>query len=293
MDCILIPAEHYISTPNDINVHYCALHEDNEWHKHDFIEIAYVLSGKGAHEIEGEITPISRGDIFFINTGTPHRYHNDDKFPLVICNCIFLPSVLTREFSSGEHFIGVAYRYLFSSPFEDAPGAQTHICLHETSGAIASILDEMHEEYSEKRNGYRQIMKADLHRLLIRLFRLSREEHPSAQDNTVYPNLVVQSAIAYMKNRCEQDIRCEDLAAHTYVSPSYLARVFKQITGKTVIRVLQEIRMEKSCKLLRETDLAIYEIATRCGYTDMKYFYSLFTRIVGKTPGAYRNEKRP
>jgi AraC-like DNA-binding protein len=291
MDVCLLNATDFLENETDINVHRITLDVSSYLHRHDFVELAYIASGKGMHEIDGILSCVSCGDVFLINTGVPHRFISDDHHHLLIYNCIFLPVVLQREFSSGENFIQMAYNYLFRS-FSFPKQSKTYLKLSDNGNTIASILEEMYLERSEQQDGYRQMLKANLYRLLISLFRLLRNDSHSTRDSTVYPKLVVENAMAYMHNHCERDIRCQELAEHTYVSSSYLARIFKQITGKTVISVLQDIRIEKACRLLCESDASIADIASLCGYADRKFFYSLFSRLVGVTPSAYRIECR-
>ena len=288
MDYPVLSASEYLLTPTDINVHRVTLEHASDLHRHDFVELAFIASGKGMHEIGGALSSVMRGDVFLIRAGTLHRFISDEKYSLLIYNCIFLPDLLKRELSSGEHFIQMAYQYLFTS-FSLQESQSSYLHLHDSGTAVVSILDELYDERCEEADGYRQMMKASLHRLLITLFRLSRNDARITQDSTVYPKLVVENAIAYMRNRCHTDLRCEDIARHTYVSPSYLSRMFKQVTGKTVIAVLQDIRIEKACLLLRESRFSVSKIAADCGYADIKFFYSLFVRLVGMTPGAYRD----
>ena len=290
MEIELLKSTEYISSSTDINVHSVLLDRPSRIHVHDFVELAYIASGKGRHEIDGKILTVTRGDFFLINSGVPHRLIPDENRPLLVHNCIFLPGVLQRELTSGENFIEVAYRYLFSS-FSDFSEKPSYLALHDSNNLIVSILNEMESECDNRIEGYRQMLKADLYRLLISLFRLIRSDSHYSKDPLVYPSLVVESAIAYMRNHCETDISCEDLAARNYVSSSYLARAFKNIKGKTIINVLQDIRIEKACSLLADKDLSITEIASMCGYKDMKYFYSLFYRKTGVTPGKYRDNK--
>ncbi len=289
MDVVLLKAANNLENETDINVHRITLDGSSELHRHDFVELAYIASGKGMHEIDGSISRVSRGDVFLINTGVPHRFISDDHHSLLIYNCIFLPVVLQREFSTGENFIQVAYNYLFRS-FSLQTQSSPYLKLSDSSNTIASILEEMYQERSEQQNGYRQMLKANLYRLLISLFRLFRSDSHSVRDSTVYPKLVVENAMAYMRNHCERDLRCQELAEHTYVSSSYLSRMFKQITGKTVIAVLQDIRIEKACRLLCESDASVAHIAASCGYADIKHFYSIFSRLTGVTPGVYRSQ---
>ncbi|MBQ8439565.1 MAG: helix-turn-helix transcriptional regulator, partial [Clostridia bacterium] len=49
-------------------------------------------------------------------------------------------------------------------------------------------------------------------------------------------------------------------------------------------------RMEKSCELLKSTDLPVIEVAERCGYPNLSNFNRMFLRIVGTSPSRYRKE---
>lgn len=51
---------------------------------------------------------------------------------------------------------------------------------------------------------------------------------------------------------------------------------------------LQKLRIDEVCKQLQDSNMPVAEIANRCGFHDMKYFYLAFKRATGKTPGAYR-----
>ncbi|MBQ6596791.1 MAG: helix-turn-helix transcriptional regulator [Lentisphaeria bacterium] len=51
---------------------------------------------------------------------------------------------------------------------------------------------------------------------------------------------------------------------------------------------LLNLRMQKACRLLRNADLRIYEIANLCGYCNELYFCRVFAKSNGMTPQAYR-----
>ena len=49
-------------------------HEDEaDYHCHDHVEVAYVLSGTGKYRIEDEIVDISEGDFIVFNAGVHHQ----------------------------------------------------------------------------------------------------------------------------------------------------------------------------------------------------------------------------
>lgn len=56
---------------------------------------------------------------------------------------------------------------------------------------------------------------------------------------------------------------------------------------------VQQKRIEKSCKLLAETDLPISSVMIEAGYYDAKTFYGLFKRVMGLTPMQYRTKMQP
>ena len=55
---------------------------------------------------------------------------------------------------------------------------------------------------------------------------------------------------------------------------------------------LQQRRIEAACRLLESTDLSVYEIARRVGYSDSSALSRVFTRSLGAAPAQYRNQFR-
>ena len=51
---------------------------------------------------------------------------------------------------------------------------------------------------------------------------------------------------------------------------------------------LREARVRKACQLLRESSMAVVDIAYACGYSDPKYFSKCFKQDTGMTPKQYR-----
>ena len=53
---------------------------------------------------------------------------------------------------------------------------------------------------------------------------------------------------------------------------------------------VQHVRIDKVCKLLRQSDLPVEQIAKQAGYSNTKYFFVLFKKYTGKTPSQFRSE---
>lgn len=65
-------------------------------------------------------------------------------------------------------------------------------------------------------------------------------------------------------------------------------RRFLAATGQTPSAYLQQLRVERARELLELTRLAIDDVAWKVGYSDVSAFRKIFLRIVGLSPGAYR-----
>ena len=100
---------------------------------------------------------------------------------------------------------------------------------------------------------------------------------------------LVEKVKALVDTGFADDASLETIAAQVYLSPCYLSVIFKRETGMTFKNYLIQVRIEKSKKLLADTDLKIYEVAEKVGYTDTRYFSEIFQRSTGKTPSQYRS----
>jgi len=78
------------------------------------------------------------------------------------------------------------------------------------------------------------------------------------------------------------------LAERLQVNASYLSSLFKLEIGQTFTQLVTYMRMEEAKRLLTDTDLKIYQICEKVGYTDHAYFSRIFKMNVGVSPFEYR-----
>lgn len=67
--------------------------------------------------------------------------------------------------------------------------------------------------------------------------------------------------------------------------------LFKKYTQMTIFEYLVEKRMNEAKRILRSTDIKIYEVAKSVGYSSNTYFSTAFKKNVGVTPQQYRDGK--
>lgn len=85
---------------------------------------------------------------------------------------------------------------------------------------------------------------------------------------------------------CER-VDVEGLAATVGLSPHYLMRIFRKVTGHSLHAHISRQRAERAAALLREGQ-SILDAAASVGFESTSAFYSAFTRTLGMPPGEYR-----
>ncbi len=78
------------------------------------------------------------------------------------------------------------------------------------------------------------------------------------------------------------------LAAHAHMAPRTFARRFVSETGTPPLRWLLAARLDRARELLESTDLAVDQVADRCGLGSPSNLRLHFRRTLGTTPTAYR-----
>ena len=98
----------------------------------------------------------------------------------------------------------------------------------------------------------------------------------------------ITSVIDYIENNLDKEIKIEDLAYMTHLHPNYFIRFFKSQTRMSPIAFITNMRLNKSCRLLKHTDMPVGQIASSVGIPDYSYFSRQFKKITGYTPSEYR-----
>nr|WP_249316549.1 AraC family transcriptional regulator [Bacillus sp. FJAT-50079] len=100
----------------------------------------------------------------------------------------------------------------------------------------------------------------------------------------------IHQAKAWINNNLSENITIKKLADHVYLNPTYFCEYFKAQTGDTVLNYVTKKRLHEAKELLEKTDLKIYDVATRVGYQDTKYFSRLFKQWTNQSPSQYREK---
>lgn len=103
-------------------------------------------------------------------------------------------------------------------------------------------------------------------------------------------NPTIQKIFQYVEEHYGENIRTADIAAHVLLNPSYFGLFFKKHTGDIFTNYLRRFRMEKSCELLKNTDMKIAAVADHVNYKNTTHFYKHFSEEYHMTPAEYRKQ---
>lgn len=122
---------------------------------------------------------------------------------------------------------------------------------------------------------------------LTRLCQELTEQVSGVQSN--HSAAVIQNCLEYIeKNYGDPELTQEAMARTLFFSPGYFGCMFKACTGESFVPYLNSLRIEKAKRLLETTNLRVYEIASRTGFADVRYFIRVFNKHVRMSPNRYR-----
>ena len=127
--------------------------------------------------------------------------------------------------------------------------------------------------------------------LLLILHYVEQECRSERQD--IRPrNETVEQICAYLAANYQQKFSLTDVAARFYLSPYYLSRLFRRVTGQSIVDYINGRRIEAAQRLLESTDLNISAVAEQTGFASAAHFRRVFRETMGTGPLQYRKSHR-
>lgn len=256
-------------------------------HWHVEAELIAVSDGEGIFSCNGKNIRLTAGQGIFFNSGSLHGCR-----PAESGKCVIHSIVAHPRFIAGEMDNAMWNRYIL-------PVINNHsfdVCrLDDTepwkSRAI-SLIQQAWNDIRLEADGYEFSARSCLSELWLLLWQ-NMEKDGSADSGTALKNLArTKRMLEFIENSYAQEIRTEDIAASAAISVSECQRCFKNVVGKTPNTYLNELRLQKACDYLANTELPVARVAELCGYYDNSYFGKLFRREKGTSPAKFRAQYR-
>ncbi|MEE2690621.1 MAG: AraC family transcriptional regulator [Pseudomonadota bacterium] len=98
----------------------------------------------------------------------------------------------------------------------------------------------------------------------------------------------VKRVVAYMRERLDEEIGLDELAALVNLSRFHFCTAFRKATGRTPHQQLMLLRVGEARRLLTIPELPVTEIALAVGYQTPSAFAAAFRKVTGATPTDFR-----
>lgn len=95
---------------------------------------------------------------------------------------------------------------------------------------------------------------------------------------------------ALIEARLDEALTIETMAAEAGLSPFHFARAFRVSTGDSPHRFVLGRRIARARRGIDRGE-TLAQVASRCGFASQSHFTARFRKIVGVTPGQYRQER--
>ena len=252
------------------------------WHWHEALELNLVLEGSVKVCTPAQVLTFQKGEAFFINSNILASMEGQPD--CIMDSHLFHPVFLSGHFKSVFETKYVSpvtqNRHLELVPLRPDSGTQQKLI-----GKLRqlSVLQAQADTEFQTRN------------LLSEIWLLLLEAIRSA-DSSVYTVAKNQdrilSMLAFIQENYAEKLTLEQIAAAAAVSTRECLRCFRTCIRQSPMEYLMDYRIQAAKKFLESTDLTVTEIALRCGFNSSSYFTKQFHRLCGKTPAAYRKERR-
>lgn len=212
------------------------------------------LQGKSLFLHQGKTLSVTRGDVLYIPRGCSYTQEGTDEEIVYI------------------HFD--AY-----SPLAD----NIRILSTPDPDRVCVLFARCAEEYTKKEKNYQYRCLSVLYEILSMgdlTCPESTKEHP-----------LIEMLCSYMDaNITSPQFSIDALCHSAGISRAYCDQLFKAQFHQTPIQYITCRRIEKAKLLLLSEHYSNEEIASLCGFGDVKYFYVVFKKMTGMTTRQYKNQ---
>ncbi|MBK8806738.1 MAG: helix-turn-helix domain-containing protein [Bacteroidales bacterium] len=250
-----------------------------DWHTHPEFEILYIIEGFGSRIIGDSVSSFGEGMLMLIGSNVPHLIKSDAKSiknkqlifqfseKLIAKDILYFEEFKSISTLIYNSYYGIDFPIEFSKSLLNKLINLTNI----KSEKVVSNLFEILEDLS----------LCDNYTTVTTL--------PYKTDNT--ENTRIGKVYNYVLNNYMQEITVDKAAKLLNLSKPAFCNYFKKKVNKRFTEFVNEIRINKACILLKETDKNISEISYEVGFVNISYFNRYFLKLKNITPLKYRINK--
>lgn len=257
-------------------------------HWHDELEFLMVTKGKAVLRVNVNDYELRAGEAVFVNTGEMHSGYMTQSE-----GCTFKAVVFHADILGGgsidpiqEKYIRPLLRQEHAVPVRLTAGT-------EAERDLLAMLVQVFEANQNKSPLYELITKGLLQLIVSKLILLGGPGYREPSLPADHQKLErLKTVVEYIQANYSRPIRLGDLAALISVNESYFCRFFKELTAKSPLEYMNQVRVQKAAVLLKAGSEKVMDVALDVGFNNLSYFIGVFKRYFGCTPSEYRKRDK-
>jgi AraC-like DNA-binding protein len=256
--------------------------------RHDYFELAYLCHGLASLEIQDRSIPLRKSDLAVVGSTLYHRFECRSDPPVTLAVLFFEPDLIRAD--------GGPDNAEYLTPFLLQDAEFPHVIAAETGipNQVFDLMQRIRTELPAATPRARLAVKTYLKMILILLL-----NQYASYAGTVETFQRQQRALERLRPLFEhlekhfgEPIQVHEAARICGMSESHFMSFFKRTTGQSFMAYLNHCRIERAQELLLTTDMAMCDISELMGFCDQSYFGTVFRKLVGTSPAAYRAKTR-
>jgi len=253
---------------------------------HEYLEITYVIDGKGLLNVENQKYIFNKDDIIIIGPHELHtffKYHDQD---FTIMSLIFMPEIIYKP---GDN----EFDFKYLSPFFYRYENYNHIINPRkiNNQQIFRYLKNILLLLKDKNINYELELKSYLIRILLIIVKYFSKINlvPKKSYNNKIENIQkLHNILALVQEEYGRNITLKEASEISYMSLHYFCKFFKKVMGLTFTKYLLNIRIDAAKEALIIENTSITYIAYKVGFGSLSYFFRKFKELTGMSPREFR-----
>jgi AraC-like DNA-binding protein len=206
-------------------------------------------------------------------------------------------SILFKPQSTRQHRAERRSLAYFVTLFESSPLLDLSVLNNRTVQMPAVLESDMQTLIEEARRPSQDcgiLTQALVARLMVGLKRYVTAETAPAPASSLtrgYNNALVDRIELFMRHNYHENISRDEIASHLSMSPGHVARIYRSVTGLTLVDRITQLRIQAAKNLLLDSTLTVSQIAMEVGYASFSHFSKTFKDLEKLSPGDYRRAR--
>jgi len=250
------------------------------WHYHDAYELHFIIKSSGKLFVGDYIGEFSPGNLVLTGPRLPHNWISTD---------VPKEGIPTRDMAIqfGHAPLELAAKYI--------PELREVMPLLERAKygiEFFNMSDQVEQYFYQIRNAKDVNRFAEFLKLLGLLAKshtyrlLSSAQMQSFDDDASLAK--INTVFNYITENYRTPISAEILAARLGMSQAKFSRFFRKATGNSFTDFVNQLRINKACQLLMNTDQYVTNICYEVGFNNVANFNRRFLEMKGITPKKFR-----